>query len=97
MSVSNVNYLLIDDQHHVLRVGIDLVGLLNDQLNTVEDIQVFKYLPATGTQTVPFGAGGGGGNHEMVTAQVLANVTINQQQFQMLRYDLPDNLPKEGG
>lgn len=97
MSVSNVNYLLTDDQHHALRVGIDLVGLLNDQLNTVDDIQVFKYLPTTGTQTVPFGAGGGGGNSEMVTAQVLANVTINQQQFQMLRYDLPDNLPKEGG
>lgn len=96
MSVSNVNYLLTDDQHHVLRVGVDLVGLLNAQLNTVEDIQVFKYLPTTGTQTVPFGAGGGGGNHEMVTAQVLANVTINRQQFQMLRYDLPDDLPKEG-
>ena len=97
MSVSNVNYLLTDEQHHVLRVGIDLVGLLNDQLNTVDDIQVFKYLPTTGTQTVPFGAGGGGGNHEMVTAQLLANVTINRQQFYMLRYDLPDNLPKEGG
>lgn len=96
MSVSNVNYLLTDEQHHVLRVGIDLVGLLNDQLNTVDDIQVFKYLPTTGTQTVPFGAGGGGGNSEMVAAQVLANVTINQQQFQMLRYDLPDDLPKEG-
>lgn len=97
MSVSNINYLLTDDKHHVLRVGIDLVGLLNDQLNTVDDIQVFKYLPTTGTQTVPFGAGGGGGNHEMVTAQLLANVTINRQQFYMLRYDLPDNLPKEGG
>lgn len=96
MSVSNINYLLTDDKHHVLRVGIDLVGLLNDQLNTVDDIQVFKYLPTTGTQTVPFGAGGGGGNHEMVTAQLLANVTINRQQFYMLRYDLPDNLPKEG-
>lgn len=95
MSVSNVNYLLTDDKHHVLRVGIDLVGLLNDQLNTVDDIQMFKYLPTTGTQTVPFGAGGGGGNREMVTAQVLANVIINQQQFQMLRYDLPDDLPKE--
>lgn len=97
MSVSNINYLLTDDQHHVLRVGVDLVGLLNDQLNTVDNIQVFKYLPTTDTQRVPFGAGGGGGNHEMVTAQLLANVIINQRQYQMLRYDLPDNLPKEGG
>lgn len=90
MSVSNVNYLLIDSNQHVLRVGVDLVGLINDQLNQVEALTNYQYEPTTGTMTVPFGAGGGGGNTETVSAMKLATVTINQAQYTMLRYDLPD-------